>query len=81
MLENFIDPIPSLQYVKNQADQLKTCTFTALYYAQYSELLISAPTTHYKKFKWDTKFGYKSRRSVYYIEHLNNDGYETSFDI
>ena len=28
-------------------------------YDQYSELLLSAATTHDGKFKWDTKFGSK----------------------
>ena len=79
MLYNFIDPIPSLKAVKNQAGQLKTQTGTAFTYEKYSELLLSAATTHYKKFKRDTKFGYNWCRSVYELEQLPNDGYEDSF--
>ena len=76
MLYNFIDPIPSLKAVKNQAGQLKTQTGTAFTYEKYSELLLSAATTHYKKFKRDTKFGYKSWRSFYELDQFPNDEYE-----
>ena len=50
-LENVVDPIPSLQAVKNQADQLKTQTGTALTYEQYYELLLSAAMTNDNKLK------------------------------
>ena len=75
-MENFFDPIPSLQVVKNQADQFKTQTCTALSYEKYSELLLSAVMTHDDKFKQETKFGPKSWRSVYKLEQLPNDGDE-----
>ena len=81
MLESFIDPIPSLQDVKNQADQFKTETGTTLTYEQYSELLLSASTNHGNKFNQDTKFNSKCWRSVYKLEELPNYGDEASFDI
>ena len=67
MLKNFIDPIPSLQDVKNQANQFKRQTVTALTYEQYSELLLSDEITHAKQFKCKTEFGSKYRRSLYEI--------------
>ena len=79
ILENVVGPIPSLQAIKNQADQFKTQTGTNLTYEKCSEFLLSAATTHYKKFKRDTKFGYNWCRSVYELEQLPNDGYEDSF--
>ena len=50
-------------------------------YEQYSELLISAATTHDEKFKQDTKFGSKSWRNVYEFEQFPNDGDDASFEI
>ena len=75
MLENVVYPIPFIQAVKNQADQFKTQIGTDLTYNKYSELLISDSITCDKKFKWVTKFGFKSWRIVYEIEQLTNDGY------
>ena len=65
MLENVIDPIPSLQYIKNKSNQFKTYSGTAIINYQYSELLLSDTTTHDNKFKRENKFGFKYRRSVY----------------
>ena len=81
MLENVVDSIKSLKGVKNQSNQFKTQTGTALACEKYYELLLSAATTHDDKFKQETKFGSKSWRSVYQIEQLPNDGDEASFDI
>ena len=50
-------------------------------YDQYSVLIISDATAHDKKFKYDTKFLSKSRRSVYELEQLSNDGDNYSFEI
>ena len=49
-------------------------------YEKYSELLISAETTHDKKIKQDTKFVSKYRRIIYEIEQLPNDDNESSFE-
>ena len=45
MLETFVEPVTYLKAVKNQADQFKTQTGTALTYKKYSKLRISAATT------------------------------------
>ena len=62
-MDSVVDPIPYLQSVKNQADQLKTQTGTSMTYEQYSELFLSDAITQDKKIKQDTKFRSKSRRS------------------
>ena len=81
ILENVVDPITSLQSVKNKAEKSKTQISTALNYEQYYELHISAATTLDEKFKRETKFGCKYRRIVYEIEQFTNDRDETSFGI
>ena len=81
IIENVVEPITSLQTVKNQSDKFKTQTGTGLIYEKYSELLLSAETTHENKFKWDSKFWSKYQRSVYEIGQLLYSNYEVSFDI
>ena len=80
-MENDVDTIASLQAFKNQTNQFKTQTGTALTYEKYYELLLSAATTNNKKFKRNTKFGSKPWRSVYDIEKFPNDEDENSFGI
>ena len=80
-VEEYCWPITSLHAFKNQAGQFTINANTALDYEQYLELLISAATTHKDKFKRDIKFGSKSRKSVYELEHFPNDGDEGSFEI
>ena len=81
MLDNFVDPIPSLQDVKNQSEKFETHAGTALKYEKYSELFLSAATNHNNKFNLSTKFVSKSRRSFYELEQLPDDGYDATFDI
>ena len=69
---NVIGPITYLQYVKNNPDQFKIQTGTALTYDQYYELRLLSATTHDKKLKRNTKFGSKSQRSVYELEQFPN---------
>jgi hypothetical protein len=46
MLENALHPIAGLLTIKNQADQLKTTSGTALTYEEFSRLLLSAAASY-----------------------------------
>jgi hypothetical protein len=46
MLENAVHPIAELRAVKNQADQLKTTSGTALTYEEYCRLVLSAAASY-----------------------------------
>ena len=52
MFYNAVDPISSLQAVKNQADKSKIQKCTALTYEQYSELRISSAMTYDENLIW-----------------------------
>ena len=71
----------SSQPIGFNSQNLKIQTGTALTYEKYYELLILSAKTHYNKFKQDSKFGSKSRPSVYDIKQCTNDDDNNSFDI
>ena len=73
MLENVVEPIPSLKSVRNQSERLKTRTGTALIYDKYSEILILAEAIHYQKIKYDYKFSSKTWKNVYELKKIPND--------
>ena len=81
MLENYVEPIPYLQSVKNQYDQFKIHTGTYMTHDKYYELLLSAAMTHDKKFKRVAKFGSEYWWNFYDLKQLPNDDNEDSFDI
>jgi hypothetical protein len=47
MLKNAIHPIAELRAIKNQADQLKTTSGTALTYEEYFQLVVAAAAASY----------------------------------
>jgi hypothetical protein len=59
MLENAVHPIAELRAIKNQADQLKTNSGTALTYEEYSPLILSAAA-----FSYDTKLLSRARHGT-----------------
>ena len=73
MLEKVVETIPYLHTVKDQSNQFKTKTYTAMNCEQYYELLILYLITHDKKIKRDTEFSSKYCQNFYDIEHITNN--------
>jgi hypothetical protein len=88
MLENAVHPIAELRAVKNQADQLKTTSGTALTYEEYSRLVLSAAASYDTELLPRARHGTTppARRSVYMqdlIDHRDSvhDTVDDVYDI
>ena len=84
MLENAVHPIAELRAVKNQADQLKTTSGTALTYEEYCRLVLSAAASYDNELlPRGQKVGAMppTRRSVYFQELDVHDDVGAAYDI